>query len=299
MPIEHIVISGGGPSGLMALGVIMEACEMGLLDIDNIKTISGTSVGAILGGILSIGHKLDVIYDYIVKRPWERALDSQMNNLVDIIEKGGMNGVEIIKIVFQPLLESADLSVDATLKDIYEKSGIELRVVTIDVNKHFGLEPCILSWKTFPDLPLYKAAAMSCAIPFIFRPIIYNSGCYIDGGLTSNYPLKLCTHDIVDRDTILGISNNYSEESPLITDNNNGLTFIKTLFKKMHNTMDSSSHEEKIKYNIVCNVADLSCISKWLEVSVNESIRRDAVDSGRCFLKKYLEGTVQELLESI
>jgi predicted acylesterase/phospholipase RssA len=300
MAIEHIVISGGGPSGFMALGVIIEASDMGLLDISKIKTISGTSIGAILGCMLCIGHSMEVLHDYVVKRPWEKALHAYTSDLIDIFEKGGLDGPSIVKIILTPLLEVADLSSEATLKEVYDKSNIELKVVTIDVNANYGLEPTVVSWRSHPDLPLFKAAAMSCAVPFVFRPVIEGNGCYIDGGVTSNYPVGLCCPDIEDRDSILGIRNKYSSKNELITSNNNsGLAFLKLLFSKMHNTLDSSSEEHHVPYEIICDVTDMTGLTRWIEAGSSETIRQEAVNRGKQTMRDYLKGAVKKLLESV
>lgn len=299
MTIQHIVISGGGPAGFMALGAIIEAFEMGLLDIGKIKTISGTSIGAILGGMLCIGHPMEILHDYVVKRPWEKIFDSKINNIIDIIEKGGLDGSALMKIMFTPLLEAADLSSEATLKEVYDKSNIELKAVTIDVNANYGLEPTILSWHSHPNLPLYIAAAMSCAVPFVFRPVIYDNGCYIDGGLTSNYPIELCCSEIENRETILGIRNKYSSKVEPITINNNGLAFIKMLFSKVHNTIDSSAEEEQLHYEIICDASDMTSLTKWFEAGTNEVMRQDCVNRGKQAMRDYLQRTVKKLLESV
>lgn len=300
MAIEHIVISGGGPAGFMALGVIIEASEMGLLDIGKINTISGTSIGAILGGMLCIGHSMEVLHDYVVKRPWEKALDAHTSDLIDIFEKGGLDGPSIVKIMLTPLLEAADLSSEATLKEVYDKSNIELKAVTIDINANYGVEPTVLSWRSHPDLPLFKAAAMSCAVPFVFRPVIEGDGCYIDGGVTSNYPIGLCCSDIEDRDSILGIRNQYScKKEPITSNNNGGLAFLKLLFSKMHNTLDSSSEEEHVPHEITCDATDMTGITRWIEAGSNEIIRQEAVNRGKQAMRDYLEGAVKKLLESV
>ena len=43
--IEHIVINGGGPTGLISYGALKHLFEQDFLHIDNIKSIYGTSIG--------------------------------------------------------------------------------------------------------------------------------------------------------------------------------------------------------------------------------------------------------------
>ena len=49
--IQHIVINGGGPTGWLTYGALKYLFEKNFIHLDNIKSIYGTSAGAILGVI--------------------------------------------------------------------------------------------------------------------------------------------------------------------------------------------------------------------------------------------------------
>ena len=103
-------------------------------------------------------------------------------------------------IVFKPLLEAKDLSLNITLKEFFEYSKIEFHLYTFDQNNFKTVD---LSYKTHPNLSLTQAILMSCAIPGIFTPTIMDGGCYIDGGAMDNYPLGYCLQNnpIISDDT--------------------------------------------------------------------------------------------------
>ena len=46
--IKHIVINGGGPSGLLSYGALKYLFENDFVNIENIKSIYGTSIGEYL-----------------------------------------------------------------------------------------------------------------------------------------------------------------------------------------------------------------------------------------------------------
>lgn len=69
MPIKHIVISGGGPVLIHVLGAIQHLEENNFIDLKSIKSIYGTSAGAIVGVLLCMGFDWETIRDYIIKRP--------------------------------------------------------------------------------------------------------------------------------------------------------------------------------------------------------------------------------------
>ena len=65
--IKHIVISGGGPTGLSYYGVLKETHKNGLWKYENIETMYGTSVGSIILTVISLQYEWDTIDDYLIK----------------------------------------------------------------------------------------------------------------------------------------------------------------------------------------------------------------------------------------
>ena len=68
--IKHLVISGGGPSVFRTLGAIYELNKRNNINLNEIKSIYGTSAGAVIGLLVSLNFDVDTIYDYMIKRPW-------------------------------------------------------------------------------------------------------------------------------------------------------------------------------------------------------------------------------------
>jgi predicted acylesterase/phospholipase RssA len=44
--------------------------------------------------------------------------------------------------------------------------------------------------KTFPEMFVKEAVLMSCAIPILFNPYVFEEDRYIDGGILDNFPIK-------------------------------------------------------------------------------------------------------------
>ena len=74
MTIKHIVISGGGPTGLLSYGAAKYLEQQQFWSMENIESIYGTSIGALFGVILSLHHDWKTIDDYIIKCPWNEIL---------------------------------------------------------------------------------------------------------------------------------------------------------------------------------------------------------------------------------
>ena len=80
-----------------------------------------------------------------------------------------MFDIDLIKDVLNPLLTAKELSESITLKEFYEYNNIEIHMYTVNINESLPTK-VDLSYKTHPDLELYKAVAMSSAFPIIFSP---------------------------------------------------------------------------------------------------------------------------------
>jgi len=301
MTIEHIVIAGGGPSGLMTIGALYELEKQAFWDIKNIKTITGTSAGALVGLMVASGLEMETIKDYIVKRPWDKAFENGTSDLLDIFQYGGVDAVVLSRIIFKPILSSIDLAEDATLMQMYEKTGITMKLITVDLNASNVLSQVVLSHTTFPDLPVHTAAAMSAAAPLAFRPVIYNGGCYSDGGLVNNYPLDICAESVEDRDTILGFPNIWSSSDTSITQENiTGVTYLHTLLLKIHRMIERSALiDESIENEVACDASELTGMNVWLEACSSSTTRDEVTEKGCKMAQTFLERRREKLLQSV
>ena len=194
MTIQHLVIGGGGPFGFTAFGVLKYLHDVKFWNIKNVKTIHATSIGALVGAFLLLGYDYNYIYDYYVKRPWEKIFKNiGVNNIFNIYTDKG--AIEIYPLYVQCLtmvLEAKGLTSKVTLQEFYEYSGVELNIVVSEVNE-FKYE--VLSYKTYPELELIRALTMSASLPFIFTPNFLDNKCFIDGGIFSNYPVNICLNE--------------------------------------------------------------------------------------------------------
>ena len=247
--ITHLVISGGGPSFLQVLGNI-QALEGAIIDPKKIKAIYASSSGAIVALFFCIyrdmGFTWEEINTYIIQRPWQDVFPMKMDSILSAYSKRGMFDVKNITQVFASFFNAKYISTNITLREFYDAiCRIELHFCVLDINQ-FQLED--ISYLTHPDVSLFQAILMTCAIPIIFTPVIMNNSgnggvggvgvgvgvgvddignnvkktkkenqqtkCYIDGGVIMNYPLKLCLglNNDIKKENILGFKNKYDRE---------------------------------------------------------------------------------------
>ena len=285
--IKHLVISGGGPTMIQTLGSIQHLEENKFIDINNIETIYGTSAGAIIGVLICLKYDWTTLRDYIIKRPWQEVFPVNIQNIFDAYTKKGIFDDKTVIKCFKPLFDAKDISLNISLKDFYEYSKIELHMFSFEVNT-FIVED--ISYLTHPELSLITAIHMSCALPVLLSPICDNGKCYIDGGVTCNYPLKNCIESNKNIEEILGFKNQYDNNNNKnqIDSNSTLLDFITSfLFKLVHSISSNNSTQSSITYEVICN-ADFLTISTLKSALYSMETREKLYVSGIEFATKFL-----------
>ena len=290
MTIKHLVISGGGPSGFVAYGVIKQLSIQKFLDISNLETIYASSVGSIFGAVITLGYEWDWLDDYFIKRPWNKILEIDPAILMNSFTDKGIYGLEIHQKLLEPLLTAKNLSPAITLKEYYEYNNIELHIFTSDLNKEIPVS-IDMSYKTHPDLSLVKAIYMSASFPFLFKPLCENGSCFIDGGLLNNYPLQNCIENIknIDYDEILALKKIRSNHISTISNDTNVLEYGMEMFKKMHYAILKDSKDNDIKNTIECSVRDEAGFESWWNIFTTESGRKEIINDGELLANEFIE----------
>ena len=117
--IKHLVINGGGPTGWISYGALKCLFKKEFIHINNIKSIYGTSAGAIIGVIISLKYDWTTLEDYFLKRPWEKVLKLEPDHFFEMYYNKGLFQFNNVKEVLTPLLTAKDLSENITLKEYY------------------------------------------------------------------------------------------------------------------------------------------------------------------------------------
>lgn len=281
MTIKHLVISGGGPSGVLTYGIASHLEKKGFWHLSNIKSIYGCSIGAYIGVILSLGYEWEWLDDYLIKRPWDKLISASKTRIIDIFEKKCLINENCFREGTIPLLRAKNLSDEITLSELYDYNGIDIHMYATNINS-VGLEKIDISHKTHPNLTLITALRMTMAFPVIFEPILYENSCYIDGGLINNFPLNDCLlQQKCDPDEILGFKNIWKTNvSRHITEKSSLLDFIMIIMKKMQSAINTEPYQEKTKYTVNCLIEDLAGFDKWYEVSYSEEYRKTIIENG-------------------
>ena len=189
-----LVLSGGGAKGYAHLGVLR------VLEKEDIKIdyIAGTSIGALVGTLYSIGYSIDEIKKVLDNLNIESFLESgsdltgldldkketlkkysfyiNFDNELNYSLPKGLRETEELYLVVKNLLKKYE-----NIKN-FDNFPIPLRVVATNLNTG--------ETKSFSEGDIAKILTASMAIPTIFEPVEVNGALYVDGLVSRNLPVE-------------------------------------------------------------------------------------------------------------
>jgi len=292
MTIKHIVISGGGPTGLKSLGALQHLENSDFWKIENIESIYATSAGAIIGLLIVMKIKWDYINDYIIKRPWHEVFDISINQIFEAFSKKGLFDEKVIDIFFKPFFNAFDLSLDITMRELYEYSKIDFHVFSLEMN---GFEMIDISHESHPELKVFDAIHMTTALPLVMTPRCVGNKCYVDGGVVSNYPLNYCikNNNISEENLreILGVRNNYESDensnTNIVNNESTILDYITIFINKLVMNVDTEPKQIKIPNEVVYKTQNLNFAFLKSTISSSEErekLLNDGIEAAVSFL---------------
>lgn len=175
-----LVLSGGAARGLAHIGVIRELESRGY----NINSITGTSIGALIGGLYAMG-RLDEFEDWIIKQR-----SYSFIKLLDISfrRNGIIKGERILQKLRKEIpgmnIEELPIPFCCVATDLYTQQS-----VVLDKGK------------------IYDAIRASIAIPSVFTPVRRDGMLLVDGGVLDNIPVDFAIRTKPD-DKILAVDVN-------------------------------------------------------------------------------------------
>jgi predicted acylesterase/phospholipase RssA len=200
--IKHIVIAGGGATGLSYYGILKETHNRGVWRFEDLKSIYGTSVGAVIAVILCLNYDWTTIDNYLINRPWQNVYKFNMYSIIESYHKRGIFDIKVIEETFSPLFKGKDISLDITLKEFYELTNKEIHIFATETVSNQLID---FSYKTHPEWKVIEVVYSSACLPIMFSPYFKGDGCYCDGGVIENYSLEKCIINGANPNEILGL----------------------------------------------------------------------------------------------
>ena len=171
---DTLVLSGGSTKGIIILGALQYLADNFYLS--EVKNFIGTSSGAIICFLLSIGYSPIEIMVYICTHQLLEKI--QHFNIVAMINGCGASSFSNIyeQLEKMTIEKIGYIPTFADLKNKYN--------VTENKTEY-------LSCENNPDLPCLIALRMSSNLPLVFENFKYGSNFYVDGGVSDNFAIDL------------------------------------------------------------------------------------------------------------
>ena len=247
MTFKHLVLESGGPVGFIMYGAVKELNKNNIWNIKDIESIYATSVGSCLATILLLDLDWEWIDDFLIKRPLEKLANISKQDYLKILNLNGLiDSLDFMTKYFKPLFMAKDMDTNITLKEFYDKTKVDLYIYTVNMNTLSIIEEIELSHKSHPDLSLIKAISMSSCVPFIFKPIIDDDKCYLDGALLNGLPINSCLNRNKIEETLIFRHIETRDTLVAITDKTYVIDYIRILMGKMSSKLIDLTKEMQI-----------------------------------------------------
>ncbi len=295
--IRHLVISGGGQTGLTFYGILRESNKYGLWDINDIQSIYATSIGSFIGVLLCLKYDWDTLDNYFIKRPWDKVFKFDLYSIINAFEKRGIFDIKLFEEMFSPLFLGMDIPLSITMKEFYELNNVDLHIYTTELNK---FEIIDISHTTHPEWRVIDAVYASSTLPIVFSPLIRSECCYIDGGVLLDYPIINCLNNGTLPNEIIGIFKENPKDITIVNEKSNFFDYLIIIFKsimsqilhlytkKQRNTLNNI----KIKHEI--SVLDnFVSLEQMLNAASSSEERQRLIQVGVDIFLRHIDSTTQ------
>lgn len=173
--IEALVVSGGGMKGVASLGAVAALKRAGALK--HVRTIVGTSAGALIAAALATGRASPKLLDGLAGRKYKPDID-----LANLLATFGLDSGRQLDDWIGVLLGGQSY----TFREVRAKHRVDLVVCATNLTQR---RPEYFGPDTTPDMDVALALRMSCSIPLYFTAVRHEGSVYVDGAVSDNFPL--------------------------------------------------------------------------------------------------------------
>lgn len=185
--IKCLVFSSAAYEVFLQIAGLKYLIDNKIINLEEIECYYGTSAGALISVLCCMGIDYDVIYDYIIERPWHKLLNIDAEKIINSYQNCGVFDKNVFIEGFKPLFKLAEISIDINLYDFYVKTKKKLNIFSSNTTD-FSIKK--FNYETEPELSLIDALYMSSSVPVIFKPMKYKGTIFNDGALLCRFPIN-------------------------------------------------------------------------------------------------------------
>ena len=201
--VKNLVFEGAGVKGIAYCGVVQEMESKKLMD--SIECVGGTSSGAIVALMISLGYSGKEIENIIVKTKFNKFNDGKFFFIggINRMKKhyGWYKGKKIER-WFEEIIKEKTGSENTTFEELRQAGFKDLYITGTSLNKQKAV---VFSYDTYPQMKIKDAVRISVGIPLYFEPVYMDStgaifsrpkqkkglDMMVDGGILENFPIHI------------------------------------------------------------------------------------------------------------
>ena len=189
VPTE-VILSGGNFATMAFFGSIQALVDKEEMDISQVKRWVGTSGGAVVAFLLSLGYEPQGIFNVIRQIPLDKISHVTSDKWLSFFDNYGLHDTGRFRGIFATMMTHLGWSPDTDFQTFYEQTETELVFTSYCLNSSSVV---LLNHTTTPDLKVLDGLCMSIAVPFLFYPVSYQNRLYVDAFTVSNIPVEFCS----------------------------------------------------------------------------------------------------------
>jgi predicted acylesterase/phospholipase RssA len=280
-PYNTLIMSGGAIKGFALLGAVQYLMDKEILG--NIQKYIGTSIGAIISYLLCIGYTPVELMVFFCQTHWFKKLASF--DVLNIVQGCGAISFSIIQEVLEKLTVKK-IGRFITLGELEQEFGKTLICCTYNYTRD---QEEFMNPRDHATLPCLTALRMSANLPLIFEPFEYNGCIYLDGGISSNFPIQ---HLSLEKDVAMGLS---LGKSDLHEKNTHHLpTSFEMMWKIMSIPMSQLQKVRNAEFGNLCDLVEIPLEGYFsLQFDVNNNEKFDMFSTGYNTIKQYVETSLE------
>ena len=284
------IFGGGGIRGTAYSGVIKAIKELNL----NITGYAGSSIGAVVAGLISFNYSPDEIQEVFDNINFEFFNDFNFNFGKDFALSKGKKFYEWMKnkieSKFYPEYDENKEYPPVKFSDIKD----ELVIFTVDLTTSKLFE---FSKTKTPDAEIAHAIRVSVAMPGLYAPVFNEDECLVDGDLLKGMPLFLLTPTIFRREEkILEFRLEDNETKKKISNTFDYLNAVYDTFSGVASDFIISQYKDYEKFDFIkINTENISVV----DFMVNKDKKREMAKLGYNLTIDYFKNKIAQKEEII
>jgi NTE family protein len=201
--IKNLVFEGAGIRGIAYAGAIKKLEEKGMLH--DVERVGGTSAGAIIALLLSLGYTADEIQTIISNTSFKKFNDGQfffLGGIHRMKKYYGWYRRKQFEKWLDALIEQKTGDANISFEEFHRKGYKDLFITGTSLDQQ---KLIVFSYDQFPKMRVKDAVLISMSIPLYFEAVFMNGDgsiiyhpkekkglhVMVDGGIIANFPIRL------------------------------------------------------------------------------------------------------------